>query len=262
MYVCTEQPLEKSSILPWAGSPCRMPACAAGTGRTVSAQMQPDFRFKSSWKHKDVLFGFEGLIFTEFLELVTLSGLTDSLFPPEEWPPSGAGDWWWSLLRGQRKASLQHSHQTQAEAKVTRLCFCPSDWERTDLRCFVPNRLFGGWKSSTRLLHWRWRENSRGTQRLAYRWWAPGWGSRKPSRAKSAEQSVPARSKQQQTKNMSSKNLPSFDCDTHPNWSVEVFSGEAHDYESQPRHTIKPPLGKTEVVDERADVGGNNVANT
>lgn len=69
-------------------------------------------------------------------------------------------------------------------------------------------------------------------------------------------------SKEQQTKNMSSKNPPGLDCDTHPNWSVEVFSGEAHDYESQPRHTIKPPLGKTEVVDERADVGGNNVANS
>lgn len=42
---------------------------------------------------------------------------------------------------------------------------------------------------------------------------------------------------------------------------MEVFPGEAHDYESQRRHAVEPPLGEAEVVDEDADVCWNNVAN-
>lgn len=43
---------------------------------------------------------------------------------------------------------------------------------------------------------------------------------------------------------------------------MEVFPGEAHDYERQRWHAVKPPLGKTEVVDEDADVCWNNVENS
>lgn len=43
---------------------------------------------------------------------------------------------------------------------------------------------------------------------------------------------------------------------------MEVFPGEAHNYEGQCRHAVEPPLGKTEVVDEDADVCWNNVANS
>lgn len=159
--ICTEQPLQKSNILLWARSHCRMPACAARRESTVSAKMQTDFKLKSLCKlgkrqFEDVLFGFKSLIFTELLDLVTLFRLIESWFPPEELPPSGAGDRWWSLLQGQRKASLQHSHQTQVETVIW-LWFCPSGWEITDLRFFAPTWPFGGWKSSTRLLHWRWR---------------------------------------------------------------------------------------------------------
>lgn len=48
---------------------------------------------------------------------------------------------------------------------------------------------------------------------------------------------------------------------SHLHWSVEVFPGEAHDYESQRRHPVKPPLGEAEVVDEDADVCWDDVAN-
>lgn len=58
--------------------------------------------------------------------------------------------------RDKEKPSLQHSRQRQVETVIW-LWLCPSDWEITDLRFFVPTWLFDGWKSSTRLLHWRWR---------------------------------------------------------------------------------------------------------
>lgn len=58
--------------------------------------------------------------------------------------------------RDKEKASLHHSRQRQVETIIW-LWLCPSDWEITDLRYFVPTWLFDGWKSSTRLLHWRWR---------------------------------------------------------------------------------------------------------
>lgn len=43
---------------------------------------------------------------------------------------------------------------------------------------------------------------------------------------------------------------------------MEVFPGESHDYEGQGWHTVEPPLGKTEVVDEYSDFCWNNVANS
>lgn len=49
---------------------------------------------------------------------------------------------------------------------------------------------------------------------------------------------------------------------TRLHWPVEVSPGEAHDDERQRRHAVKPPLGKTEVVDEDANVCWNNVENS
>lgn len=48
----------------------------------------------------------------------------------------------------------------------------------------------------------------------------------------------------------------------HLYWSMHLLPGEAHDYESKCRHTVKCPLGKAEVVNEGVDVCWDYVENT
>lgn len=48
----------------------------------------------------------------------------------------------------------------------------------------------------------------------------------------------------------------------HLNWSMELLSGETHDYYSQRCQTIKRPMRKAEVVNEGVDVCWDNVENS